>query len=176
MDKKELRAKLKTLRSQIIASDQAERVRNNFLKNISVSPASIIATYIPTQSELNIDKLNRALGYIGCKLCLPCLDVSGLVFREWGIYTELTPNKFGILEPNQKSKIKNPEIIIVPTLGFNPAKFRIGYGGGYYDRTFVSSKALKVGVAFAAQLVTENFQEAHDIPLDLIITEESVYK
>ena len=177
MDKKELRTKLKTLRSQITPTDEAERIRNNFLKNVSLNSASVIATYIPTQSELNVDKLNRALGYAGYKLCLPAIQENGtLLFREWNINTELTANKFGILEPTEGLENITPDIIILPILGFNFAKYRLGYGGGYYDRTIINlPNALKIGVAYAAQEVKDSFQQQHDVALDMIITEEKIF-
>jgi 5-formyltetrahydrofolate cyclo-ligase len=177
LDKKELRTKLKILRSQITPTDEDEKVRNNFLKNVPLNPSRIIATYIPTQSELNVDKLNRALGYAGYKLCLPAIQDNGtLAFREWTIDTELAPNKFGILEPQPNLQDVTPDIIIMPLLGFNAGKYRLGYGGGYYDRTIININALKVGVAYAAQEVKESFQQPHDVPLDLIITEKMVYR
>ena len=116
------------------------------------------------------------MGYAGYKLCLPCITGKQLQFREWDTQTEITENKFGIKEPGENSKTLNPEIILVPILGFNAKKFRIGYGGGYYDRTFENSRALKVGVAYAVQEIKESFEEAHDIPLDMIITEKRIFK
>lgn len=174
--KKDLRQKLKTLRSQIEPGTCGEVIRDSFLKVVKPAEGAVVATYAPVGSELSVEKLNRALGYSGYKLCLPCIGDDGLVFREWGINTEMTTNKFGISEPNQKSEIRNPKYIIIPVLGFNAKKYRIGYGGGYYDRTLKNSDALKVGVAYAAQEVTEDFQEAHDVPLDMIITEEKIFK
>lgn len=175
MNKKELRARLKDIRSAIVPADEAERVRNNFLQNVKLPDGTKIATYVPTQSELNIDKLNRALGYAGYKLCLPVIQEDGsLIFREWNIYTELVQNKFGIFEPSPAGASVSPDIIIIPTLGFNKKKYRLGYGGGYYDRTLKYSKATRVAVAYAAQELKEDFQEQHDVPLDMVITEKNV--
>jgi 5-formyltetrahydrofolate cyclo-ligase len=178
LDKKELRTKLKNIRGAIVPADECEKIRNSFLQNVQLTASTVVATYIPFQSELNIDKLNRALGYAGYKLCLPAIQDGGtLAFREWNIYTELAPNKFGIPEPKEGLEDITPDIIIMPMLGFNKAKYRLGYGGGYYDRTIINyPQALKVGVAYAAQEIAEDFQQPHDVALNLIITENMVYR
>ncbi|MBQ6333640.1 MAG: 5-formyltetrahydrofolate cyclo-ligase [Erysipelotrichaceae bacterium] len=88
-------------------------------------------------------------------------------------------NSYGIKEPDPLTSTIIPkeelEFIIVPCVGFNAFKQRLGHGGGYYDRYLKDCKALKIGVAFEVQKLEEIFSEEHDIPLDLIITEKSVY-
>lgn len=176
MGKKELRTKLKNLRGKIIAGDAPEKIRDSFLKKVQPNEGARIATYIPYGSELSVDKLNRALGYAGYKLSLPTItDENGLLFREWDIHTRMVKNRFGILEPHSDSLISEPEIVIIPLLGFNAWRFRLGYGGGYYDRTLENSKALKVGIAYAGQEVEENFQEDHDVQMDMVITEKKIF-
>lgn len=93
---------------------------------------------------------------------------------------ELEVGKYGILEPKkQEAKIVNPlllDMVIVPGVVFGLNRFRIGYGAGYYDRFLcnVSKACLKVGVAFEIQVVESVPAEEHDIPLDMIITEERI--
>ncbi len=66
-------------------------------------------------------------------------------------------------------------MILVPCVGFNKKKDRLGHGGGYYDRYLKDCKALKIGIAFEAQKTEADLKEENDITLDMIITEKDVY-
>ena len=65
---------------------------------------------------------------------------------------------------------------MVPAIAFDVKKGRIGYGGGFYDRTLVKSRAFKIGVAFSFQIFQTLPLEAHDQKVDLIITEKGIIK
>jgi 5-formyltetrahydrofolate cyclo-ligase len=80
------------------------------------------------------------------------------------------------LAPADLAPVVEPDIIIMPLLGFDARGTRLGYGGGYYDRTLaaMSKTARLVGLAFAGQEVAEIPREGHDIPLDVIVTEAGV--
>jgi 5-formyltetrahydrofolate cyclo-ligase len=175
MNKKELRNHFKELRANINIPLAPELIRNNFLQNAKPKAGNVIGTYSPFGSELDVGKLNRALVYLGAKLCLPTIVDGGMVFKEVGIDTKLITNKYGILEPEDSSMTYEPSTIIIPILAFNPAKYRLGYGGGYYDKYLSQHKATKIGVAYDAQKTLESFEEPFDIKLDMIITEKSVY-
>ena len=80
-----------------------------------------------------------------------------------------------IIQPKFKKNTLVPEIIIIPLIGFNEKCFRVGYGGGFYDKYLKNKKILKIGVAFEFQKV--NFEnEKYDIPLDYIFTEKRIYR
>ncbi len=83
---------------------------------------------------------------------------------------------FGTLAPSELAPREEPDIIIMPLLGFDSRGTRLGYGGGYYDRTLagLGKKPLLVGLAFAAQELDEIPREPHDVPLDVIVTEAGV--
>ena len=93
--------------------------------------------------------------------------------------TELIENKFSILEPKNKDKVKFPKIILIPLLGYSKSGFRLGYGGGYYDK-YLSKNGIgdvkKIGIAFSFQEVEEIPVEDHDERLDWILTEKHLYK
>lgn len=88
----------------------------------------------------------------------------------------LQPGAYGILEPSSQNKISKSEIdvFIVPMLAFNQKRYRIGYGGGYYDRYLQDAPGLKLGVAYRFQQLEESFENAYDVPCDLIITERGI--
>ena len=80
-----------------------------------------------------------------------------------------------IIQPKFKKNTLIPELIIIPLIAFNKKCFRIGYGGGFYDKYLKNKKILKIGVAFEFQKV--NFENAkYDIPLDYIFTEKRIYR
>ena len=93
-------------------------------------------------------------------------------------FDNLIPSgKFGILEPIETMKIayKNIDLVLVPGIVFDKEGHRIGYGFGYYDKFLRKvPKAIKIGLAFDFQVVDKIPREMHDIPVDLIVTEERV--
>jgi 5-formyltetrahydrofolate cyclo-ligase len=70
----------------------------------------------------------------------------------------------------------DPDVLIAPLVGFDSAKYRLGYGGGFYDRTIASrpTKPLVIGVGFAFARLATIYPQAHDVPMDIIVTEEGV--
>jgi 5-formyltetrahydrofolate cyclo-ligase len=82
---------------------------------------------------------------------------------------------YGILEPSAGWPVAHPKILLVPLLAFDAHGHRLGYGGGFYDRTIEALKPDRtIGVAFAGQEVEALPHEAHDIALDCVITENGV--
>ena len=176
MKKSELRNKYLEIRDNILpTAEDGQNLRNNFLKHTNNPTNIIVGTYQPHKSEIDVSYLNKALYYSGCKLALPRIDGDKINFHEWSINTKLIANKFGIEEPNPECAILKPDIIIVPLVAFNLNKFRIGYGGGYYDKYLAQFTGEKIGVAYNAQYTEHEFQQEHDIKLDLIVTENRIH-
>ena len=103
-----------------------------------------------------------------------------LVFRNFINNDDLIEGFMKIKEPPNNSEIVIPELIFVPCLAFDNFWFRLGYGGGYYDRTFSflknnKRKFISVGYAFDGQKVTEVPKDKFDIKLDYVITEKKIY-
>lgn len=92
-------------------------------------------------------------------------------------FDNLIPGKFGILEPIEAMKIayKNIDLVLVPGIVFDKEGHRIGYGFGFYDKFLAKApKAVRIGLAFDFQVVDRIPREEHDVPVDLIVTEERV--
>lgn len=115
------------------------------------------------------------------QLSLPCMvdDQSPLVFRPWSLDTPMKTAAFGVQEPDTNDVAPNPEIILVPTLGFSRTGDRLGYGKGYYDRTLAHLKnqnheAVTIGIAWAVgDLSSYNYTPAdHDQPLHSVLTDK----
>lgn len=176
MEKSELRKLALQKRDALESTGAAAALRDNFLKALDVQQEQIIATYSPIGSEIDVSALNEALWSAEAKLCLPVIQEknSPLIFCEYDKNTQLTSGYKEILEPADKSNPLTPDIIIVPLVAFDAAKNRLGYGGGFYDRTLQNSNARKIGVAFSEQQLEKIPTGKHDIKLDMIITESIV--
>jgi 5-formyltetrahydrofolate cyclo-ligase len=111
-------------------------------------------------------------------VCLPVVvgDEQPLELRLWEQGTPLYEAGFGTLAPSELAPRVEPDVIIMPLLGFDRRGTRLGYGGGYYDRTLerLSKRPRLVGLAFAAQQLATVPREPHDVPLDIVVTEEGV--
>ena len=125
-----------------------------------------------------IDPLDAMAAHAG-PVGVPVITGAGqpLRFREWGPGCALIEGEFGARIPAEGAWLE-PEVLIVPLLAWDRRGYRLGYGGGFYDRTLERLRSrhptLAVGFAFAAQEVPEVPTEPVDQPLDAIITEEGV--
>ena len=134
----------------------------------------VLAGYMPMRTE--IDPLAAMAAHAG-PVCVPVILGPGrpLAFRRWSPQAVMIPGDFGALIPETGDGLE-PEVLIVPLLAFDARGFRLGYGGGFYDRTLEALRAarptLAIGFAFAAQEVPEVPTEPTDQPLDLIVTEQ----
>lgn len=177
--KNALREKAREKRAGLQAATPhaGELFRDVFLTHIKFPKDAVISSYAPHGTELSTAPLNLALHNMGHKLCLPVVLSRGhaLAFRQYQPAMTLAKGLLGVLEPPASSPIVLPDVILVPLLAFNRQGFRLGYGGGYYDRTLTllrrERKVLAVGVAFAGQEFAEipvGFTDAH---LDWVVTE-----
>jgi len=137
-----------------------------------------IAGYWPLEGEVDIRPLLLALSDLGFALSLPCITGPSkpLIFRKWGQGDEMRAGHFKVQEPHAHRKEITPEIVLMPLLAFTTEGKRLGYGGGYYDRTLAKLRAkgdvFACGVAYAGQEVPDLPTDEHDQPLDGILTEQ----
>ena len=116
------------------------------------------------------------------KLCLPVVTKKDnyLIFREFLSNQKMIEGFMKIKEPANTNKILIPDLLFIPCLAFDNSGFRLGYGGGYYDKTLnhltkIEKKFLSVGYAFDGQKVSEVPKDEFDIKLDYVITEKKIY-
>ncbi|MCY4231876.1 MAG: 5-formyltetrahydrofolate cyclo-ligase [Alphaproteobacteria bacterium] len=133
-----------------------------------------IAGYWPVRREIDPRPLLLALGARGRLIALPVTGPRGAVleFRLWRPGDMLTPGPFGLWEPTGPPA--EPDVLLVPLLAFDACGNRLGYGGGYYDRTIAATGALAIGAAYAAQKVEAVPVGPHDRPLAGIVTEHDL--
>jgi 5-formyltetrahydrofolate cyclo-ligase len=147
---------------------------------LAVGPQTIVSGFMPMKSEINPLPLMRKLAEAGAALALPVVAGRGepLTMRAWQWGEPLGSGVWGIREPKPEAPQIDPDILLVPLLVFDRKGFRLGYGGGYYDRTIAGLRARKnvtaVGIAFAAQEVASVPVTPRDARLDLVLTERDV--
>ncbi len=140
-----------------------------------------VGSYINYNSEISTKALNKYLIEKNFNICLPKIDyqTNEINFFKYRAGTKLIKNKYNILEPEITNEIIFPKLVLVPLLAFNTSGFRLGYGGGFYDKYFSfqeEKEIIKVGLGFSFQKVYEIPIEVHDQKLDWILTENYLYK
>jgi 5,10-methenyltetrahydrofolate synthetase len=133
----------------------------------------LLAVYWPLSGEPDLQDAYRALALEGAALALPVVVErhAPLAFAEWSPGEPMATDPMGIAVPAQLRTVPRPPALLVPCLGFNEHGYRLGYGGGFYDRTLAGGvKPATLGIAYACQQVQFAADE-HDLPLDMVITE-----
>lgn len=138
-----------------------------------------VALFSAIRGEIDASPLAEALSRAGIATALPVMSgrAAPLVFRRWVAGDPLEPDPlFGIPQPQATALALDPAAILVPLAAFDRRGGRIGYGGGFYDRTLagLSPRPLVLGYAFACQEVPRVPMESHDAPLDMVITQDEV--
>lgn len=177
--KRILRAALRARRRALCGKESAGgALADVFLaQGIVVAPGSIVAGYVARDDEINPAPLMEALRARGCFLALVCMENAsrGLEFRAYAPGDVLVPGRCGIPEPSASADNVEPDVLLVPLLGFDRHGGRLGQGGGSYDKALSALRARKniiaVGLAYAAQEEPAIPQDAHDQKLDHIATE-----
>lgn len=134
--------------------------------------APLLAVYWPLQGEPELSAAYCALRKLGVKLALPVVlkKDAPLVFASWEPGEAMATDGMGVAVPARLCQVQPPAILI-PCLGFNAQRFRLGYGGGFYDRTLATTpRPATVGVAYAC-MAAQFDSDSHDIALDKIATE-----
>jgi 5-formyltetrahydrofolate cyclo-ligase len=140
----------------------------------------VISAYLPIRSEIDPLPAMAGLFDLGHRICVPVIDAPGLAlkFREWKPGIELQRGPFDVDVPASGDWLQ-PYLLLVPLLSFDAAGYRLGYGGGFYDRTIAALRATgdihAFGFAFEAQRVDAVPREPTDERLDGVITEAGFY-
>lgn len=137
------------------------------------APVNILGVYWPVRGEPDLRPAYAALAARGAQLALPVVidRAAPLRFARWSPEEALVDGAFGVAIPVEPVWLE-PQALLVPCLGFNSARVRLGYGGGFYDRTLAAApRPATVGVAYDC-LHAEFDGASHDIELDCIITED----
>mgnify|MGYP000976139834 FL=1 len=132
----------------------------------------------PIRHEPDVRAIVTAWAAVGARAALPVVvaEDAPLLFREWTPETPLTADRYGIPTPAAGAWL-TPDLILLPLNGFDGAGYRLGYGGGYFDRTLAAlvPRPLAVGVGFEINRIASIRPAPHDQRLDWIVTENGAF-
>ena len=156
--------------------ERSKKIEKNLIDIDNYKKSKVVMFFVSFNSEVNThDMIKNSLK--NKTVVIPKLinkDIEPSVIID---FDSLIAGKFGILEPIEIMKIayKNIDLILVPGIVFDKEGHRIGYGFGYYDKFLRKApKAIKIGLAFDFQVIDKIPREMHDMPVDLIVTDERV--
>jgi len=136
-------------------------------------PGAIVGAYWPIRAEPDLRAWLHALHGRGVRIALPAALTLGrpLVFREWRPGAPLERGLWNIPWPADGAVVV-PGVVIAPLVGFDRDCYRLGYGGGFFDRTLAAlePRPLAIGVGYAAAALPTIYPQPHDIPMDAIVT------
>ena len=184
-EKSIIRKKQKIIRAKIFnnkPSHFALSLFNKLFEKIKFQEINIVSSFISINSEINTRELNNLIFIKNKILCLPVIEKknSHLIFKQFKSEENFVKGHMNISEPQNNNKIFNPELIFVPCLAFDNKGNRLGYGGGYYDRTFaylnkINHRFISVAYAYEEQKLDYIPIDKFDFKVDYVITEKNLY-
>jgi 5-formyltetrahydrofolate cyclo-ligase len=160
--------------------DLSSRIISTITSLTVFKTASAIAIYAPFRNEVDVISL---LNFPGKIILLPKVvkNSKKLDFYAVTEKNSLISGSYGIFEPDTattKFPVENIDLFIVPGVAFSKTGERIGYGSGYYDSTlkFKKKDAQTIGAAFETQIISESFDQTHDVKMNFVVTENNIYR
>lgn len=177
-DKAALRSEMLRKRKDLRRSDSnaVDELKKQVIQALSGLKDQTVSGYVAIGDELDIFPTLEALQEIGASIVLPVAGKLGevLSFRLWSTGDELEKGRLSTYHPSANTDALDPDILLVPLVAFDLQGYRLGYGGGYYDRTLSDLREKKniaaYGIGFDEQQVESIPREDHDAQLDGIIT------
>ncbi|HYD81230.1 MAG TPA: 5-formyltetrahydrofolate cyclo-ligase [Paucimonas sp.] len=136
-------------------------------------PVDVLGVYWPIRGEPDLRPAYEELFRLGVQLALPVVvaDDAPLRFAAWAPGNAVVKDAMGVSIPAPPQRVVQPQALLIPCVGYSRERARLGYGGGFYDRTLAGApRPFAVGIAYSCALA--DFERAaHDAVLDLVITE-----
>jgi len=179
--RRETRAVLLERRTSLPLEDHGERsesVRRRLVQSFPMIRQGQVGIYWPYKREISLFPLANLVRAEGGQVSLPVVveKKQPVQFRTWRPGDPLSAGAYGIMFPRDGAVVQ-PDTLIVALVGFDQANYRLGYGGGYYDRTLAAAdpRPFTIGVGFELMRLESIRPLPHDIPMDVIVTEAGVY-
>jgi 5-formyltetrahydrofolate cyclo-ligase len=155
----------------------SERIRRTIGEAFPQLKDALVGFYWPIRGEVALHGLVRALIEAGARAALPVVMAKQqpLEFRAWHPGARMARGVWNIPIPAERQVVR-PSALLVPLVGFDSRGYRLGYGGGFYDRTLaaLSPQPLAIGVGYQLGRLATIHPQPHDIPMDAIVTEAGV--
>lgn len=178
-DRKALRKALLSARKSVAAEQRRlwdAQIAEGLMRWLQQRQPSSLAVYWPIQAEPDLRDWYPQITAMGVQLALPWVVEKNapLKFLAWQQGDAMELDEYGIPLPADKEKLIEPDILLVPCVGFNQQAYRLGYGGGFYDRTLAQlTSALPLGIAY--ELASTVFERGEfDLPMSDILTESGL--
>ena len=181
-DKASIRKEIKTRINQLggaVRSDYSDIIFNKLVNLPEYINSEKIFVYISFDNEVHTQDLIAYSLSNSKRVFVPNINGKIMNMVEIHKHTEFTMNDYGIVEPlcdmscNYEGEI---DMVIMPLIGYDRAKSRLGRGGGFYDKFLSGRDCIKVAIAFSMQEVDKQIVEPHDIPADIIINEKEIIR
>ena len=147
----------------------SEQARRHLQQRVDLRRFASLGIYWPVRGEIDVRELAR-----GCDVALPVVvtPFAPVEFWRWEPDAAMTRGVWNIPIPAQR-QVMRPEALIVPLVGFDERRYRLGYGGGYYDRTLAQATPRPhcIGLGYAMGRLASIYPQSHDIAMDVIVTD-----
>lgn len=184
-EKDKLREKFREVQRKLhdeLNNTARDLVATNFIQFVpGVPTGTVVGAYYPMGSEIDSLRLLATLQINGIRIALPVVWKKGeaMEFRAYKLGDALEEGAHKTLQPKADAPVLNPDILIIPLVAFDEKGYRLGQGGGYYDRTLAEirkkKKILAIGLAFDGQKTKSLPVESFDEPLDGVLTEKGLW-
>jgi len=175
---RDARMKLSVDERRVISERLSHHLGNFLTAHFGDLAGRVFSAYWPIKGEPDLRPLMADLHARGVKVALPLVEqkASPLVFRRWTPETHMVRGDWNIPVPPPEAEAVLPDITLAPVVGWDKEGYRLGYGGGYFDRTLaaLSPRPFSIGIGFEAAHLATIFPQPHDIGLDVILTEAGV--
>lgn len=179
----------KVRRAELLAAREAvplevrrgwnEEVTRLLIEGFGALASCAVGFCWPFKGEVDTRFFIRELRRRGATAALPAVveKKQPLQFREWWPGVRMVPGVFDLPVPDG-TRVLLPDALLIPPVGFGPRGYRLGYGGGYFDRTLaaMAPQPIKIAVAFEVSRMETIYPQPYDVPMDFIVTEAGVHR
>ncbi|MGX0975736.1 5-formyltetrahydrofolate cyclo-ligase [Roseovarius sp. MBR-51] len=184
--RKAVRGRLRGLRAALSMADRqeigralSEHLRAVLQEKFNGARGKVLSCYWPIKGEPDLRDLMVEWHAGGVLIALPIVEVKAapLVFRRWTPETQMVRGDWNIPVPPPEAERVIPDITLAPMIGWTEDCYRLGYGGGYFDRTLAAldPRPVSIGIALGSALIETIYPQPHDIPLDMVVTDTGLW-
>ncbi len=154
--------------------ERGARAKQRLIETVELRKFATLGVYWPVRGEIDVRDLAIEHLSRGGRVALPVVvrESAPVEFWSWRPEMPMSRGVWNIPIPEQRD-VLNPDALLVPLVGFDAHRFRLGYGGGYYDRTIAAAavRPFRVGLGYEDARLETIFPQLHDIPMDMIVTD-----